>query len=386
MAWVSKRSSDKARGKQGRYTCFWRTADGRVKSCVGVTDRAVSQRIANQREVEAREVREGTVDLPARARREAAARPVAEHVAEYRDDLLSRRDTPKHAKWAATAVLRLLKEAGVVSIARVPPEKVRAAIGRMKAAGRSARTCNSYLTAVKSFLNWCAESDRIDEVPRGLKKSDRFNEKDDRRRVRRALSVDELARLLAATEAGPPIVAIRGPVRQTRAEKGDPRILTGPERAAIYRLAMGTGFRANEIRTLIVGSFRLDGPEPSVALLPRNEKNRKGAVQPIRRDLAAILLPFLDGRDPDETAFHVPRECAPMLRADLERAGIPYRDAKGRVVDFHSLRGSFVTHLILGGVNPKVVQKLARHSTIVLTMDIYATIEDSDMRKAIEGE
>jgi site-specific recombinase XerD len=37
-------------------------------------------------------------------------------------------------------------------------------------------------------------------------------------------------------------------------------------------------------------------------------------------------------------------------------------------------------------VNPKIVQKLARHSTITLTLDRYTTVENSDLRKALEGE
>jgi len=60
-----------------------------------------------------------------------------------------------------------------------------------------------------------------------------------------------------------------------------------------------------------------------------------------------------------------------MFRKDLEDAGIPYRDCKGRVADFHSLRHTFISNLVDGQVHPKVAQKLARHCTITLTMDRY---------------
>ena len=43
----------------------------------------------------------------------------------------------------------------------------------------------------------------------------------------------------------------------------------------------------------------------------------------------------------------------------------------GRVADFHSLRHTFISNLIAGGVHPKIAQSLARHSTIALTMDRY---------------
>ena len=42
------------------------------------------------------------------------------------------------------------------------------------------------------------------------------------------------------------------------------------------------------------------------------------------------------------------------------------------MVDFHAVgRHSFISHLAAGGVHPKTAQVLARHSTIMLTMDRY---------------
>ncbi len=80
----------------------------------------------------------------------------------------------------------------------------------------------------------------------------------------------------------------------------------------------------------------------------------------------------------------MPEKTAEMLRADLIRAGIPY-EVGGKVADFHALRGSFITNLVRSGANIKAVQKLARHSTITLTMDTYTTIDDDEMRKATGG-
>src|SRR5262249_46487815 len=61
-----------------------------------------------------------------------------------------------------------------------------------------------------------------------------------------------------------------------------------------------------------------------------------------------------------------------MFRADLEGAGIAYRDAAGLVTDFHSLRHTFITNLANAGVHPKTAQTLARHCSITLTMDRYS--------------
>jgi site-specific recombinase XerD len=50
-----------------------------------------------------------------------------------------------------------------------------------------------------------------------------------------------------------------------------------------------------------------------------------------------------------------------------------YLDEQGRRVDFHSLRLTFGTNLVLRGVHPRVVQELMRHSDIRLTMSFTQT-------------
>src|SRR5579859_4879360 len=72
-------------------------------------------------------------------------------------------------------------------------------------------------------------------------------------------------------------------------------------------------------------------------------------------------------------AFRIPSrfDMGRAFQKDLAAAGIVYRDADGRVFDFHGLRYTFISNLARGGVHPKTAQHLARHSTIALTMDRY---------------
>ena len=56
-----------------------------------------------------------------------------------------------------------------------------------------------------------------------------------------------------------------------------------------------------------------------------------------------------------------------MVRKDLDAANIPYRDAAGRVFDFHSLRCELATLADAAGVSPRVVQRLMRHSKLEMT-------------------
>jgi hypothetical protein len=72
-----------------------------------------------------------------------------------------------------------------------------------------------------------------------------------------------------------------------------------------------------------------------------------------------------------------------MLRRDLKAAGIAPKDASGRVVDFHGQRTTFITGLSRSGVAPAVAQKLARHSDIKLTMDVYTRLEMSELGDAV---
>ena len=73
-----------------------------------------------------------------------------------------------------------------------------------------------------------------------------------------------------------------------------------------------------------------------------------------------------------------------MLRKDLERAGIQYRDKQGRVADFHGLRKTFITNLSRYGVSPKLAQVLARHSDINLTLNTYTSVELEEQSDAVE--
>ncbi|MHC4278239.1 MAG: tyrosine-type recombinase/integrase [Planctomycetota bacterium] len=66
------------------------------------------------------------------------------------------------------------------------------------------------------------------------------------------------------------------------------------------------------------------------------------------------------------------------FKATVKRADI---DPEG--VCIHSLRYSFITHLIRSGANPKVVQQLAGHKRVSITLDIYAKVLPEDEKRAI---
>jgi integrase len=190
----------------------------------------------------------------------------------------------------------------------------------------------------------------------------------DRRLQRRALTADEMRRLLESV-AKSPTVRCR---------------LPGPTRRLVYWVAGTTGLRRNEIAALTPESFDFSGPTPQVRVAGQHTKNRRRADLPLRSDLAAELQSWLVGKPPGEPVFPI-RGAAThtMIAHDLKEAGI--EAAKdGRRVDFHALRTTTVTSLALSGVPLAVAQKIARHSTPTLTANVYAVVGVDELQKAVE--
>jgi integrase len=282
----------------------------------------------------------------------AAMKSLTELIAIYGGSLRARERTQKYVTTATKAITRICDKCGFVFFADIDAGKVESYLKRRRDDGLSFNRSNLLLTYIKGFVKWCLDSGYATESPlRTLKK---LNAKEDRRRIRRALEVEELKRLIATTATAKP-------------RHG----LTGHERSLIYALASTTGLRANEIRTLTVGALHFD--TLTLELGAKREKNRKGNVLPLRADIAAVLRTYIGDKPPTARVFDglVTERTAEMLRADLAFSGIPYEDAEGRIFDFHCLRGQFGTMLAAAGIHPKAAQQLMRHSDVNLTMNLY---------------
>ncbi|MBI1914540.1 MAG: tyrosine-type recombinase/integrase [Planctomycetes bacterium] len=268
-------------------------------------------------------------------------------------------------------VPRLLRRLGLAASGRGKARRYpRAVVETLQAharKGMGVSTSNGYLAAAKQFTSWLSRGKRR-RIPfdplSGLK---RLSDKADRRVRRRALTAELFAVLLIAAAAG-------------RALKG----LTGADRALLYHLAARTGLRAHEIATLTPASF--DFEAPSVAVVAASAKNRSEAVLPLRADLAAALRRYCEGRPRSRPLFPGDwwKDAAELVMVDLEAAGIPYVDDAGEVFDFHALRHQFLSDLAAAGVHPADAQKLARHSSITLTMDVYTHVRLSNLQAAVD--
>jgi len=318
--------------------------------------------------------------------RASMSKPLSEHIADFRAGLESKGNTAKHVEATCTRISRILDGCRFTYWPQITGTKVQSFLNGLREGEEqlSAQTFNYYLGSLKSFCRWMVKNRRATSSP--VSHLDPLNAKTDRRHDRRALSTEELLWLLAATAHGLP-----------RAK------MTGFERAMLYRVAIETGLRANEIRSLTTASFALNAIPPTVTVSAAYSKHRREDVLPIRPTLARDLAAFFEGAEKGKTAFAIPSESrvAGMLRGDLASAReawisdaktesereerrksefLVYRDSAGKVADFQALRHTFITFLANGGVHPKTAQTLARHSTITLTMDRYShTLKDAEV-------
>jgi len=206
---------------------------------------------------------------------------------------------------------------------------------------------------MKQFCNWMVEDRRTSESP--IEHLKAIDSSDDIRHERRSLEPNQLRLLLETTRIQPKRFG-----------------MTGPERVMLYRLAVETGLRANELRSLKKNSF--DFANCTVTVELGHTKNKKKAVLPLKEETVAVLQQFLAGKMSNTKAFKVPAKTADMLKEDLAAANIPYVDDAGRYADFHALRHSTGSLLAAAGVHPKTIQTIMRHSDINLTMSRYTHI------------
>ncbi len=393
------------------YTAKYRDHNGRlVKRSTGCRDEANARRRLSEWESEVERVRAGVLS-PADADMSQHTRtPLESHFTAFDTRQQARGTDPKYRENTLRALRTVAAECSFAILADVKPEPVERWLVARTEAGASARTRNLARESWLVFLNWCIETGRLATNPlTGLSKA---NVKADPRRQRRPLAEDELDRLLAVAVTRPTTAKLainRGKRKgQAGAKLSDSTRAalerSGRERALLYKALVLTGLRKGELASISVGQVRLDGDPPHFTLAAADEKARRGALVPLRDDLACDLREWLalrltEARDnarregkpvpealPAETPlFSVPLHLVRNLRKDLVAAGIPVRDGNGCVVDVHALRHTFGTMLARGGVASRVTQELMRHSDPRLTANVYTHLRMTDTRAALDA-
>lgn len=363
MAWLEKRG--------GVYWINWRENGRKQKRTTGFTDKLCARAALSEFETAQQRGEVNAVDRF----KEANARPLADHVADYIADLrrVGRDELYAYSVQQRLAILlegcgwKRLTDITADSLKRwqalrkTAPSKQTATAFKDK--GASPRTLNQFRDVARAFCNWAAQVRRGKGIISATKLmpsnplanvSD-IDETGDVRRARRALSEDEMARLLK--KAG--------------------------SLALVYRFILSTGLRRAEVRQLVWGDLHLGSTVPYVLLRAATTKSKRGDSLPLRSDLAKALQEARgDASDTDRVFARVPG--MKRHRTILERAGIPFEDAQGRRADFHALRHSFGTMLSKSGVSPREAMELMRHTDLKLTMRVYTDPRVFDLAGAVE--
>jgi integrase len=314
---------------------------------------------------------------------------IAGHVEAYLASLHAKGVTPGHHKNVTRQLAAIIEDCRIRTLADVKREPVERWLTGPANTRRSARTRNCYLQALKGFANWCVDSERL--VANPIARVQRADEHAGRRRQPRALTTDELHRLLDAARRRPLAEALlfnRGwrknqPGARLRPETVAKLEALGRERALTYKALVLTGLRLGELTSLRVCDVVLDGPRPHLILDAKHEKNRQGSTIPVRADLREDLTAWVVGRERTAPLFAVTGAALKVFDRDLRLAGIAKRDDRGRTVCLHSLRHTFATMLSRGGVQPRVAQAAMRHSTLDLTMSVYTDPRLLDVEGAL---
>ena len=250
-------------------------------------------------------------------------------------------------------------------ISDITPKSVNDYICKARGSGVSVRKINSNILSLRGFCTWMTKQGYMVENPiKGIKK---LKVGSDLKVKRRALSELEITWVL-----------------QINSRSNTHHGLDSECRALVYELALTTGLRYNEIKTLERMDFDLT--HGTVTVQGKNSKNGHTSTLLLKEVAWSKLKVYLSSRPalPHAQAFMGMQSGAgaKMLKTDLAFAGVDYENEYGKA-DFHSLRHTFCAMLAKSGVQPQVAQRLMRHSSIDLTMNFYTHILIKDKASAI---
>lgn len=157
---------------------------------------------------------------------------------------------------------------------------------------------------------------------------------------------------------------------------------------ALLTLLLGAGLRLTEVVNLNVSTWRQAMMNKWLKVIGKGDKERR--VPPSDEALENVqryLRGYRPDIEPDELGapLFVSRQRNRLSRHQIQRivkdlaleaAAQGHIDIeKARKISPHKLRATWVTQLLINGVNPRLVQKMAGHESLDTTM-LYAGVQD----------
>ena len=243
---------------------------------------------------------------------------------------------------------------GAARLADLDADALERHLHLLRESGLSARSVNFARQIAVAFASWAVKQGRLKSNP--LRVVPKLDETRDRRRIRRPLSDDELARLLAVAR-----------------ERG---------REVWYLTAALAGLRKSDLSRLTWADVDFE----SSTLTVRAGKARRVDLRPLHPQLAEARRVRRVGARAVPKARVFPQTVTDRTRRrDFERAGIPLVDDEGRVADLHALRTTLGTNLARAGIAPQLAQRLMRHADYRTTLRHYTVLGLADTARAVEA-
>ena len=277
----------------------------------------------------------------------------AEAVAAYLDELAEqRRLSPHTVANYRRDLAQLLNAAEGQPLDRLLVHHIRRFVAGLHATGLSGRSLARLLSAWRGFFAWLGEHGLVKVNP-----CDGMRAPKSPRRLPKALSVDEAARLLESADAG-----------DSRLEARD---------AAMFELLYSSGLRLAELVGLDRDALEGILHEGEVRVLGKRRKPRLIPVgAAARRALAAWAVVRDELAAGDEPALFVNRRGRRISGRSVElrlaqralRLGLPQH------VHPHMLRHTFASHVLQSSGDLRAVQEMLGHASIASTQ-VYTHLD-----------
>jgi integrase len=304
---------------------------------------------------------------------EPMRRSLASMLVEYQGKL-ERSAKPKHVGTVIGALRRCFNAVKATRVGEVTANALEGYLDKRAAGGAAPNTVGHHRGYIKSFFKWAYESDRIPHNPaKGLE-----TRTGPKRRRRQANNREEIAAIVAAADAGPH-------------EYERPSVRLGYMAGLRQGEILGLRWGDIEIKTCddCRGTGTIDGrpcqqcgglgASGEYKITEDRQKGKKDTVNPMHPELVEYLTNYRKETaaqygsigDLDTIVRAAPasaRALSEHRKQLVARAGLKYKNLKGELCDWHSMRHSFVTLL---GVNPQMdintKRLLARHADVKTT-------------------
>lgn len=388
MATIFRRGGQGKEGKGNRYYfSYFDHLGNRITKSARTTDKGAAERIAAKYEADAALRRDGVIDPRLDRLKVESQRTIESHLVDFEAKMVSAGRAVKHVRSTLVNIRNVCQSCNMTRAMDLDADAINRYTRQLLDNGKSFRTVHSLLTSLKQFSRWLLQHQKLAFDP--LASIRKPNPKMDPRRQRRMLLPEEWTWLRRVTLQG----------------KFHHR-MEPTNRVLLYALAIQTGLRSGELRSLKPGQVILDATSPYILCDSSQTKNRKPARQYITQDVAVELKRLVASREPWSKLFTMPdpSETSKMLKVDLAEARrkwleevdnskerkerevsdfLSVKNHSGQELDFHALRHTCGAWLAKAGNHPKVVQTIMRHSSITLTMDTYGHLFPGQEAEAV---